>query len=172
MDRITDGYMNRCLAQDIDSSADLERLLGVDGMLYVMEYMEHGNFNVMLNRSPCSATTRALDWKSEIPLHIEPPIPRPKRTSLSKLNSQENANAHQLWYTGSRSQAVSRRSIPKKFRDVEDILLLLQGVCRSGLPRSMGPGHEPGQTRRADPGGVHTHERRPARECGGRPRGL
>lgn len=87
MDRITDGYMNRCLAQDIESSEELERLLGVDGMLYVMEYMEHGNFNVMLYRSPCLATTKALGWKREIPLHIEPSTPHPKQTFFSKLKN-------------------------------------------------------------------------------------
>lgn len=47
MNRISEDYMNRCLAQDVPSSAEVIALLGgIDSMIYVMEYMEHGNFNV------------------------------------------------------------------------------------------------------------------------------
>lgn len=63
--------MNRCLAQDVPSTAEVTALLGgVDGLLYVMEYMEHGNFNVM-SHSPLSYG----DMKGPFGME-DPPIPR------------------------------------------------------------------------------------------------
>lgn len=57
MNRISEEYMNRCLAQDVPSYSEIETVLGgVDSLLYVMEYMEHGNFNVMLHQFSCSVT--------------------------------------------------------------------------------------------------------------------
>lgn len=73
MNSISEEYMNRCLAMDVSSQSEIATVLGgVDSLLYVMEYMEHGNFNVMLHQSPCLGIMRSIHLKIQEPQSPDP----------------------------------------------------------------------------------------------------
>lgn len=68
---ISDAYWNRCMADDVDSRDDLVSACGNPSLLiYAMEYMRHGNFNVRMKRllslkasiQPCLRTPIQALW--------------------------------------------------------------------------------------------------------------
>lgn len=74
---LPDVYMHRCLAQDAPDG-ELEDMIGGPQMLiYVMEFMEHGNFNVTFTPYPCLSSTSSEIQQPGPP----PPFPAPKRGS-------------------------------------------------------------------------------------------
>lgn len=52
------------LAKDIGTPAALENIINSpEGILYVMEFMEHGNFNVLWHQSPYFASTKSISYE-------------------------------------------------------------------------------------------------------------